>query len=242
MYNAGFGKKANESTEQMAVPMKRGIYVRYIKGFLDFTLSLFALIVLSPIFLIVAIFVKIKLGSPIIYKQKRPGKDEKIMTIYKFKSMPDQRDEGGHLLPDSVRLTKFGKFLRASSLDELPELYNILKGDMSFIGPRPLAVIYLPYYNEKEKLRHTVMPGLTGLAQVNGRNAISWEERFNNDVEYVRKISFAVDLHIVLKTIKIVLSKKDIKQAEEKPVGFHIIRQRELGVDQNNRTEPSEFY
>jgi len=224
--------------------MKRGIYVLYIKRFFDFTLSLFVLIVLSPIFLIVAILVKIKLGSPIIYKQKRPGKDEKIFEIYKFKSMLDQRDEGGHLIPeslrltkfgipDSVRLAKFGKILRASSLDELPELYNILKGDMSFVGPRPLAVIYLPYYNEKEKLRHKVMPGLTGLAQINGRNAISWEERFKYDIEYVRNISFTEDIYILLKTIKIVLSHKDIKQAEEKPVAFHVIRQRALDAAQN---------
>jgi len=222
--------------------MKRDIYVLYIKRFFDFTSSLFALIILSPIFLTVAILVRIKLGSPIIYRQKRPGKDEKIFTIYKFKSMSDLRDEKGSLLPDSVRLTKFGKMLRASSLDELPELYNILKGDMSFVGPRPLAVIYLPYYNEKEKLRHTVMPGLTGLAQINGRNAISWEERFKYDVEYVRKISFIEDLHIVMKTIKIVLSHKNIKQAEEKPLAFHVIRQKEFGTDQNNGNEPSVFY
>jgi len=207
---------------------KHRIYSRYIKRLLDFIFSLTALIVFSPVILIVAILVKIKLGSPIIFKQKRPGKNEKIFEIYKFKSMPEKRDENGNLLPDAVRLTRFGKILRASSLDELLELINILKGEMSFIGPRPLAVVYLPYYNETEKLRHRVTPGLTGLAQINGRNAISWGERFKYDVEYVEKVSFQEDLYIFIKTFLVVFSQKDISQAEEKPVAFHVIRQKEL--------------
>jgi lipopolysaccharide/colanic/teichoic acid biosynthesis glycosyltransferase len=215
---------------------------------MDFILSLIALIVLSPVLLVVAILVRIKLGSPVIFKQQRPGLNEKIFTLYKFKSMANAKDKNGNELSDKERLkvlantagraekdmsdenrmTGFGRMLRALSLDELPELCNILKGDMSFFGPRPLSVIYLPYYNETEKLRHTVMPGLTGLAQVNGRNAISWEKRFEYDIEYIKKISFREDLYILLKTFSVVFSHKDIAQAEEKPVAFHVIRQQEL--------------
>ena len=159
------------------------MYAKYFKRMLDFILSLIALIILSPILLIVAILVRIKLGSPIIFKQQRPGKNEKIFTLYKFRTMTDTKYENGNLLPDSERLTKFGKLLRSTSLDELPELINILKGDMAIVGPRPLRVEYLPYYTEKEKHRHDVRPGLTGLAQVNGRNSISWEEKFNDDLK-----------------------------------------------------------
>ena len=151
--------------------------------------------------LVVAILIRIKLGSPVIFKQERPGKNEKIFKLYKFRSMSDKKDENGKLLPDSERLTKFGKILRATSLDELPELVNILKGEMSLIGPRPLAVSYLPYYNEKEKQRHNVRPGLTGLAQINGRNALNWEERFSYDIEYVENITFINDLKILFKTV-----------------------------------------
>ena len=158
------------------------MYKKIIKRFLDILISLFGLIILSPVFLIVAILVRIKLGSPVFFKQERPGKDEKIFKLYKFRSMSDKKDENGKLLPDKERLTRFGKILRSTSLDELPELFNILKGDMSLIGPRPLAVSYLPYYNEKEKHRHDVRPGLTGLAQINGRNALNWEERFAYDI------------------------------------------------------------
>lgn len=177
------------------------MYKKYIKRLLDIVISLTALIILSPVMLIVAILVRIKLGSPVIFKQERPGKDEKIFKLYKFRSMSDKKDENGKLLPDAERLTKFGKILRATSLDELPELVNILKGEMSLIGPRPLAVCYLPYYNEEEKKRHSVRPGLTGLAQINGRNALNWEERFSYDIEYVENISFTNDLKILFKTV-----------------------------------------
>ena len=186
------------------------MYRKYIKRILDFTLSLLALIILSPLLLIIAILVRIKLGSPVIFKQERPGKDEKIFTLYKFRTMTDEKDENGNLLPDSKRLTKFGKTLRSTSLDELPELVNILKGEMSIVGPRPLAVVYLPYYTEEEKHRHDVLPGLTGLAQVNGRNSISWDEKFQYDIEYINKITFKNDMAIILKTIKKVVNRQDI--------------------------------
>lgn len=177
------------------------MYKKFFKRFLDIIISLFALIVLSPVMLIVAILVRIKLGSPVIFKQERPGKDEKIFKLYKFRSMSDKKDENGKLLPDAERLTKFGKILRATSLDELPELVNILKGEMSLIGPRPLAVCYLPFYNETEKHRHDVRPGLTGLAQVNGRNALNWEDRFAYDIEYVNNITFINDVKILFRTV-----------------------------------------
>ncbi|WP_041139741.1 sugar transferase [Beduini massiliensis] len=186
------------------------MYQRFFKRFLDFTLSLIAIILLSPVLIIVAILVKIKLGSPVIFCQERPGKDEKLFKMYKFRSMTSERDEVGNLLPDEVRLTSFGKKLRSTSLDELPELFNILKGDMSIVGPRPLLVKYLLLYNEKQKHRHDVRPGFTGYAQVNGRNSISWEEKFNLDVEYVSNISFIMDVKIILKTIKVVLFKEGI--------------------------------
>lgn len=159
------------------------MYAKYIKRILDLILSLMALIVLMPLMIIIGILVAINLGNPIIFKQKRPGKDEKIFTLYKFRTMTDEKDEKGKLLPDSQRLTKFGKFLRSTSLDELPELINILKGDMSIVGPRPLLVEYLKLYNEEQKHRHDVRPGLTGLAQTSGRNAITWEEKFEKDIE-----------------------------------------------------------
>lgn len=181
------------------------MYKKCIKRLLDIILSGLALIVLSPILLIVAILVRTKLGSPVIFHQERPGKDEKIFTLCKFRTMTDGRDENGNLLPDSVRLTKFGKLLRATSLDELPELWNIFKGDMSIIGPRPLLISYLPYYTEREKLRHSVRPGLTGLAQVSGRNFIDWDRRIAKDVEYVENLTFAMDIKVLLLTVKTVL-------------------------------------
>jgi len=167
----------------------------------DVLLSGCALLVLWPVLAVVAVLVRCKLGSPVIFCQERPGKDEKIFKMYKFRSMTDERDEHGELLPDEIRLTKFGRLLRATSLDELPELWNIFKGDMSVVGPRPLLVKYLPLYNEEQRHRHDVRPGLTGLAQVNGRNAISWEEKFALDVQYVRNITFLHDVKIVLATV-----------------------------------------
>ena len=209
------------------------MYQKYIKRLLDIIISLIALIVLSPIMLIVAILVRIKLGSPVIFKQERPGKDEKIFKLYKFRSMSDKKDENGNLLPDKERLTKFGKILRATSLDELPELVNILKGEMSLIGPRPLAVCYLPYYNENEKKRHTVRPGLTGLAQINGRNALNWEERFNYDIQYVENITFLNDMKILFKTALKVIKREDvIVSGTGKTIDFDEYRKAQL--EKNN--------
>lgn len=188
------------------------MYAKYIKRILDFILSLIALIVLSPVLLVVAILVRIKLGSPIIFKQQRPGKDEKIFTLYKFRTMTDKKDENGNLLPDSERLTRFGKVLRSTSLDELPELVNILKGDMSIVGPRPLLVEYLPLYSEEQKHRHDVRPGLTGLAQVSGRNSLSWEEKFNDDLQYIKHITFFEDMKIIFMTVAKVFKREGIAQ------------------------------
>ena len=185
------------------------MYRHCIKRVLDIFISLLGMLVLSPVYLVVAILVRTKLGSPVIFHQKRPGYQEKIFTLCKFRTMTDERDENGELLPDSVRLTKFGLFLRKTSLDELPELWNIFKGDMSLIGPRPLLVSYLPWYTQREKLRHTVRPGLTGLAQVSGRNYIEWDKRLEKDVEYVEHISFLMDLKILWMTVKVVLGSSD---------------------------------
>lgn len=187
-----------------------GVYEKYIKRPLDAFLSTGALIVLSPVLLIIVILVRIKLGFPVFFTQERPGRDEKTFKLVKFRTMTDARDKKGELLPDAKRLTKLGEALRSTSLDELPELLNIAKGDMSIIGPRPLLVQYLPYYTEKEKHRHDVRPGLSGLAQVSGRNNVKWDQRLAYDVEYVNTITFLGDLKIVLKTIKKVLAKEDI--------------------------------
>lgn len=205
------------------------MYAKYVKRILDFLISLIAIIILSPIYLIVAILVRFKLGSPVIFKQKRPGKDGKIFTLYKFRTMSDKKDENGNLLPDKDRLTKFGKVLRSTSLDELPELVNILKGEMSLIGPRPLAVSYLPYYNEKEKHRHDVRPGLTGLAQINGRNNLNWEDRFAYDIEYVSNITFINDVKIFFKTFIKVFKKEDISvRGTGKTIDFDEYRKQQL--------------
>lgn len=177
---------------------------------MDFVLALLALIVLSPLLLIVAVLVRTCLGSPVLFKQQRPGKDEKIFTLLKFRTLTNERNENGELLPDKSRLTKFGKFLRSTSLDELPELWNIIRGDMSIIGPRPLLVEYLPLYNDHQKRRHEVRPGLSGLSQVNGRNAISWEDKFGYDVEYVDNISFIRDMILIIKTIFKVFKREGI--------------------------------
>lgn len=189
---------------------KGGIYRSFVKRPMDFILSLLAIIVLSPVFFIVALLVRTKLGSPVLFKQKRPGLNEEVFMMYKFRTMTDERDENGNLLPDSIRLTKFGKLLRSTSLDELPELFNILKGDMSIIGPRPLLVQYLPLFNNHQKRRHEVRPGLSGLAQISGRNAISWEDKFNLDVEYVDNVRFIEDWKIIFLTIKKVFVREGI--------------------------------
>ncbi|MDK2810430.1 MAG: undecaprenyl phosphate N,N-diacetylbacillosamine 1-phosphate transferase [Petroclostridium sp.] len=189
---------------------KGGLYRLYFKRPMDFILSLLAIIILSPVFIITGVLVRTKLGSPILFKQNRPGLDEKIFTMYKFRTMTDQKDENGELLPDHIRLTKFGKMLRATSLDELPELFNILKGDMSIIGPRPLLVQYLPLYNTHQQRRHEVRPGLSGYAQVNGRNSISWEDKFELDVQYVDDVTFVNDVKIIMLTLKKVFVKDGI--------------------------------
>lgn len=190
------------------------MYREYFKRPMDFFLSLSALIVLSPVLLILASLVKTNLGNPIIFKQERPGLNEKIFTLYKFRTMTEEKDKFGRLLPDSIRLTKFGKFLRSSSLDELPELWNILVGDMGIVGPRPLMIKYLPLYNEHQRRRHEVRPGLTGLAQVCGRNALSWEDKFNLDVEYVNHITFLGDCKIILRTFYKVFNREGINSKE----------------------------
>lgn len=189
---------------------KNRIYQKYIKRILDFVLSFTAFVVLSPVLLVTAALVRVKLGKPVIFRQERPGKDEKIFKLYKFRTMTDERDENGQLLPDDVRLTKFGKTLRSTSLDELPELWNIVKGDMSIVGPRPLLVRYLPLYNETQKHRHDVRPGFTGLAQVHGRNSISWEEKFDWDIRYVNHVTFFTDVKIILDTVRTVLKREGI--------------------------------
>ena len=189
---------------------KKGFYEKYVKRVQDFLCALLALIVLSPVMLILVILVRIKLGSPVLFTQDRPGLNGKVFKLYKFRTMTSETDENGKLLPDEVRLTSFGKKLRATSLDELPELINIIKGDMSRVGPRPLLVRYLERYNEHQARRHEVRPGFTGYAQVNGRNAISWEEKFNLDVEYVDNISFLTDWKIIFQTVAVVLKRDGI--------------------------------
>lgn len=207
----------------------RGIYRRFIKRPMDFIVSLFAIVFLCPVLLILAILVRIKLGSPILFKQQRPGRDEKIFTMYKFRTMTDKRDNNNQLLPDSERLTRFGKMLRSTSLDELPELFNILKGDMSIVGPRPLALQYLPFYSETERLRHSVRPGLSGLAQVNGRNTTEWEKRFQYDIKYVNRISFVGDLTIIIKTALIAVKRTDIgERGKDAPMDFDEQRRNEI--------------
>lgn len=188
------------------------MYDRLIKRMIDLLLSGIALIVLSPVYLVLAVLVRIKLGSPVLFSQERPGKNEKVFRMYKFRSMIDARDEAGNLLPDEERLTHFGAMLRATSLDELPELWNIFRGDMSIVGPRPLLVKYLPRYNERQRHRHDVRPGLTGWAQVNGRNAISWEQKFEYDVEYVERESLWFDIKILFLTVGRVLHRSGISQ------------------------------
>lgn len=208
------------------------MYAKYIKRMLDFILSLIALIVLSPLMLIIGLLVRIKLGKPIIFKQKRPGKDEKIFTLYKFRTMTDEKDQNGNLLPDAERLTKFGKTLRSTSLDELPELWNILKGEMAIVGPRPLLIEYLPYYTGEERHRHDVRPGLTGLAQINGRNTTEWSKRFKIDEDYINNITLNEDIYIIFYTIKKVIKKDNILVGEE-----HIMSNLDVERGKNDRNQ-----
>lgn len=201
------------------------MYGKFVKRLIDIIVSGLGLIILSPVLLILCILVRVKLGSPVLFTQERPGKDEKIFKLYKFRSMTDERDENGELLPDEVRLTRFGKLLRSTSLDELPELLNILKGDMSLIGPRPLLVRYLPYYTEEERHRHDVRPGLTGLAQVNGRNALGWEDRFAYDLQYVKNLSFGMDVKVLGMTVGKVLKRSGtLSGAEQTVADFDVYR------------------
>lgn len=196
------------------------MYNKYFKRILDFILSIFALFILSPVLLVLALLIRLKLGSPVLFKQKRPGKYEKIFTLYKFRTMTDEKAENGELLPDNVRLTRFGRFLRSSSLDELPELLNIIKGNMSIVGPRPLLVQYLQLYNTEQKRRHLVRPGLTGWAQINGRNAINWEEKFKLDIWYVDNMKLFLDIKIICQTVIKVFKKKDINNSQNETMPF----------------------
>lgn len=201
------------------------MYRKYVKRLLDIIISLCGIILLSPVYLILFILVRVKLGSPALFTQDRPGKGEKIFKLYKFRSMTDARDEKGELLPDEVRLTRFGKLLRSTSLDELPELFNILKGDMSLIGPRPLLVRYLPWYTQEERRRHDVRPGLTGLAQVNGRNALGWEDRFRYDLMYVDHLTLWMDIKIIGMTVGKVLKRSGtLSGAEQTVADFDVYR------------------
>lgn len=211
------------------------MYEKFLKRCLDFALSFCALIILSPIFIVLIILGTIFMGGNPFFTQKRPGKNERIFKLVKFRTMNNRCDKNGRLLPDDVRLNKYGRILRSTSLDELPELINILKGDMSIVGPRPLAVQYLPYYNENERRRHSVLPGLTGLAQINGRNAANWPERFAYDLEYVNNISFVNDCKIIIGTIGKVLQRGDITvRGTGKVVDFDKYRQQEWDEENKN--------
>lgn len=200
--------------------MNNSIYVKYIKRILDIILALIFIALFFWLYILIAILVKINIGSPIIFKQVRPGKigvdgKEKLFTLYKFRTMLNTVDKNGNLLSDELRLTKFGKMLRSTSLDELPEIFNILIGDMSFVGPRPLLVKYLPLYNEEQRKRHEIHPGLTGYAQINGRNAISWEEKFKYDLYYVNNVTFLFDIKILFSTVIKIILRSDINNAED---------------------------
>ena len=215
--------------------MTNRLYRDYIKRFLDIVLSVGAIVVLSPVMAVTAVLVRVKLGSPVIFKQRRPGKDEKIFEMYKFRSMTNARDENGELLPDEVRLTSFGKKLRASSLDELPELFNILKGDMSVVGPRPQLVRDMVFMTAEQRKRHSVRPGLTGLAEVNGRNAIDWEKKLAYDLEYIKRITFSGDMKIIWQTArKALLSQEGITEegmATAEDYGDYLLRSGKVNSD-----------
>lgn len=208
------------------------------KRILDFTLSLVGLILISPVFVVLMILVRVKLGSPVFFHQDRPGRNGKVFRLLKFRSMTDARDAQGNLLPDEERLTHFGRILRSTSLDELPEFLNILRGDMSIVGPRPLLVKYLPYYTEEEMHRHDIRPGLTGLAQVNGRNTIGWEQRFRYDLEYVRNVSFSMDWRIVKATVGKVVHHSDVLSGtEQTTIDFDLYRKQQ-GMKPLRKIEP----
>lgn len=215
-----------------------GLYERFFKRALDIFCSLMALLVFWWLYVIVAILVRVKLGSPVLFTQERPGKNEKIFKLYKFRTMTDARDEHGTLLPDDVRLTKFGKLLRSTSLDELPEVFNILKGDMSIVGPRPLLVSYLPYYTEEEKHRHDVRPGLTGWAQINGRNTIGWTEKFQYDLMYINRISFPFDMKIIIGTVLKTLRRSDIAVGSEYKAGRFLEERKDWIIKENGAIKP----
>lgn len=215
--------------------MKKGIYARYGKRVLDVVLSGGALAVLSPVLAVTAVLVRVRLGKPVIFCQERPGKNERIFKMYKFRTMTNACDKKGNLLPDEKRLTPFGSALRKTSLDELPELFNIFKGDMSIVGPRPLLCSYLPYYTEREKLRHSVMPGLTGLAQVNGRNMLAWDERLELDARYAERITFLGDLHIILQTVAKVFAREGIA-VDTAAVEPNLAEEREAKKQREQRT------
>lgn len=212
-----------------------GFYEKYFKRLLDCVCSSAAVIVFSWLYIIIAVLVKVNLGSPILFRQKRPGKNGKIFEVYKFRTMSNEKNKDGELLPDTERLTKFGRVLRATSLDELPEAFNIIKGEMSIVGPRPLAVQYLPYYTEKEQLRHAVRPGLSGLAQVNGRNSVNWEEKFAYDIAYVERITFLGDIKIIVQTVKTALKRENIGvRGVGELVDFDVYRQQQWKMEGKN--------
>lgn len=216
------------------IVLRKTLYNRFFKRLLDILFSFIAIVLLSPFFLVVGLLVRIKLGSPVIFKQKRPGRNNKIFTLYKFRTMTNEKDGNSNLLPDEKRLTKFGKFLRSTSLDELPELFNILKGDMSIVGPRPQLIKDMVFFDDEVMKRQLVRPGLTGLAQVKGRNNISWEEKFSYDLEYIKKITFINDIKIIFKTILVVLKRSNINtdgMATAEDYGDYLLRNGKISLE-----------
>lgn len=232
--------KQNIEKQKPTVLRRMGPYEKYIKRPLDFVLSLMAVVFLAPVLIVLATMVRFKLGAPVIFKQKRPGLNEDIFIIYKFRTMTDKKDEGGALLPDELRMTKFGKILRKTSLDELPELFNILKGEMSLCGPRPQLVRDMVFMSKEQRMRHSVRPGLSGLAQVNGRNAIKWEEKLDYDLKYIKKITFFVDVKIIFQTImKAFVKQDDISEdgmATAEDLGDYLLRESKIGVEEYNES------
>lgn len=221
-----------QKQEALELMRKNSIYSIYVKRTIDLLLASFLLVVLSPLLLIVSILVRTKLGSPVFFKQDRPGLNEKIFTMYKFRTMTNEKDSHGELLPNNIRLTKFGKLLRSTSLDEIPELINIVRGEMSFIGPRPLLVEYLPLYNNEQRRRHEVRPGLSGLAQVKGRNNLTWAEKFEYDLTYVKNVSFILDLKIFGSTVLKVFKREGVNKSDN--VTMDKFRGSEAGERSNN--------